>query len=81
LAVPDCIISSDDRNYATPGIEFLYDKGPAFIDFGLCQAVPTCDNRVLKLVDGYAESDEPFFLYYPSLSVHAPLLPSEEYQG
>lgn len=81
LAVPDCTIGSDDCDHATPGTEFLYDKGPAYSGFDLRQAVPICDQKVLDLVDAYAKEDEPFFLYYPSLAVHAPLLPAEEYQG
>ncbi|MCD7845577.1 MAG: arylsulfatase, partial [Oscillospiraceae bacterium] len=80
-AVPDCTIGSDDCDHASPGTEFLYDKGPAWSGFDLEQAVPTCDQKVLDLIDEYAGGEEPFFIYYPTLAVHGPLLPIDEYKG
>lgn len=81
LAEPDCIIGSDDCDHASPGTEFLYDKGPAYSGFDLRQAIPTCDEKVLELIDSYSASDEPFFIYYPTLAVHGPLLPTEQFAG
>ena len=80
-AVPDCIIGSDDCDHASPGTEFLYDKGPAWSGFDLEQAVPTCDQKVLDLIDQWAGQEEPFFIYYPTLAVHGPLLPTNEFKG
>ena len=45
------------------------------------QAVPTCDQKVLDLIDQWAGQEEPFFIYYPTLAVHGPLLPTNEFKG
>lgn len=37
--------------------------------------------KVLKLIDKYSESDEPFFIYYPTHLVHGPILPHKKDQG
>lgn len=80
-SIPTRTIGSDDCDHSTPSSKFLYDKGPAAEDFDLQQAVPTCDAKVLELVDEYADEDKPFFIYYPSLAVHGPLFPAEEFTG
>lgn len=81
LAKPTRTIGSDACDHASPGTELLYDKGPAAADFDVRAAVPICDAKVLELVDSYAESEQPFFLYYPTLAVHGPLVPTDEYLG
>jgi len=78
---PTRIIGSEDCDHSMPSSMFLCDKGPASEDFDVKQAVPACDEKVLELIDGFAKQDEPFFLYYPSLAVHGPLVPADEYVG
>ena len=43
--------------------------------------MPTCQKKALEQIDRFTQSDEPFFLYYPTPAVHVPLLPSEEFEG
>ena len=43
--------------------------------------MPTCDQKVLDLIDQWAGQEEPFFIYYPTLAVHGPLLPTDEFKG
>lgn len=81
LCSPKKTIGSDKCNHSFPDSMFLGDRGPAADDFEFQKAVPICDNRVLELVDEYAKDDQPFFLYYPTLAVHSPLAPSEEFVG
>jgi len=58
-----------------------FDQGPIADGFEFQQAVPTCDKKVLELIDEYAQGNEPFFLYYPTLAVHSPLVPADEFVG
>lgn len=39
------------------------------------------NDKVLSLIDDYAQEEEPFFIYYPTPAVHGPLLPSENFRG
>lgn len=55
--------------------------GPGEAGYDPVKIVPEMDAKVLSLVEQYAEDTAPFFLYYPTLAVHGPLSPSEEYRG
>ncbi|MCR5665629.1 MAG: arylsulfatase [Eubacterium sp.] len=56
------------------------EYGPAAPDFDPKKIVPEMDNKVLELVEQYAGQDEPFFIYYPTLAVHQPILPDDEFK-
>lgn len=43
--------------------------------------VPEMDEKVLSLVDEYADGEQPFFIYYPTLAVHGPLMPAPQFRG
>ena len=58
-----------------------YDYGPISPDFDFQKAVPMMHDKILDLVDDYAKEDDPFFIYAPSLAVHGPLVPAEEFVG
>ncbi|SEJ29120.1 Arylsulfatase A [Bhargavaea ginsengi] len=53
-------------------------KAPHFIH----EEVPAnMQNKVLELIEQFAEGDRPFFLYYPVHLVHGPILPLPEFEG
>lgn len=60
---------------------FDVEYGPAEAGYDPQTIVPEMDDKVLSLIDGYAENSEPFFIYYPNFAVHGPIVPSEEYRG
>lgn len=64
-----------------PSQQFDIEYGPAEKDFDPRKLVVEMDEKVLSLVNEYADDSRPFFLYYPTFAVHGPLVPSEEYAG
>ena len=64
-----------------PDQPFDVEYGPAEPGFDPAAMVPEMDAKVLSLVEQYAGGEEPFFLYYPTLAVHGPLVPAPEFQG
>jgi len=67
----------------TKGIPYMshWPLGPAAPCYDHQDVVPDSAERVLKLIDDYAESDDPFFLYYPLHAPHVPCLPTPEFEG
>ncbi len=78
---PTKVMGHTDCNHSFPDSMFKGDRGPAAADFEFETAVPRCDEKVLSLIDEYADGDQPFYIYYPSLAVHSPLAPAPEFQG
>ncbi len=81
LTPPTVMVGVRNLSRHDPTQQFDVEYGPAEDGFDPAKIVPEMDEKVLSLVSQYAEGDQPFFLYYPTLAVHAPLLPSPEYQG
>lgn len=95
LDQPPYVFIENDRARGTPtnwvgnkGFEPLYaggilemDYGPAVDDWDFQKAVSIVHDKVLEKVDEYAGGDQPFFIYAPSLAVHGPLLPDDEFIG
>lgn len=50
-------------------------------DFDPQEVLPTLTGKVENLIDSYAESDDPFFIYFPLPAPHTPILPTEAFQG
>jgi arylsulfatase A-like enzyme len=50
-------------------------------DFKPEQVLPTLTEKVESLIDAYAESKAPFFIYFPLPAPHTPILPAPEFQG
>ena len=78
---PDHEDGVDDCDTKTPNGMYQYERGPLAPGFDFKDAVPRCDAKVLELVEEYAKDDQPFFLYYPTLAVHSPLVPADEFRG
>lgn len=55
--------------------------GPTAPNFDHRTVVPESAEKVLGLIDAYAEKDNPFFIYYPMHAPHVPCLPTPEFEG
>lgn len=81
ITQPTVMMGVKNLHRHDPSQQFDIEYGPAEEGFDPSAIIPEMDEKVLSLVRGFAEGDEPFFLYYPTLAVHGPLLPSPEYKG
>lgn len=81
MTQPVEMIGKNQVNRSDASDQFAVEYGPAEAGFDPSKIVPEMDNKVLELVNQYADSSEPFFIYYPTLAVHGPLMPSDEYKG
>ena len=78
---PTCMMGVRNLARHNPSQQFDIEYGPAEEGFDPRAMVPEMDEKVLSLVREYADGDQPFFIYYPTLAVHGPLVPSAEYLG
>lgn len=81
ITKPTHMIGVKKLHRRDPSQQFDVEYGPAEDGFDPRKIVPEMDQKVLDLVGEYADSKEPFFIYYPTPAVHGPLVPSEEYIG
>lgn len=81
LTPPDHMTGVKGLARHDPSQPFDVEYGPAEPGFDPAAIVPEMDAKVLSLVDKYADGGQPFFLYYPTLAVHGPLVPAPEFQG
>ncbi|ETP72962.1 arylsulfatase A family protein [Lachnospiraceae bacterium JC7] len=79
--VPKVMMGVKNLHRHDPSQQFELEYGPAEEGFDPSKIVPEMDEKVLSLVKEYAEGEAPFFLYYATLAVHGPLMPSPEYKG
>ncbi|MCP5531753.1 MAG: arylsulfatase [Akkermansiaceae bacterium] len=55
--------------------------GPACADWDFYQNLPTLTTRAVEYVASRKGKPQPFFLYVPFPSPHAPIIPTEEFDG
>ncbi|WP_193215040.1 sulfatase family protein [Luteolibacter marinus] len=55
--------------------------GPACSDWDFYQNLPTLTRKAEEYVRGRKDAGKPFFLYVPFPSPHAPIIPTEEFDG
>lgn len=65
----------------TASMQQQWQLGPIAPSFDHRKVLPDMNDKVLELIDAYAQTDEPFFIYYPTPAVHGPLLPTKEFEG
>lgn len=68
-----------DRVHATD--QRASELGPAEPEVNVKLLPDTIQEKVLATLDGFIESDDPFFLYYPMHLVHGPLVPADRFKG
>ncbi|MBI1337929.1 MAG: sulfatase-like hydrolase/transferase [Phycisphaera sp.] len=65
---------------ARHGKQFMR-KGMIGDDFVPEEVLPTLTAKVEKLIDDYAGTNDPFFIYFPMPAPHTPIYPSDEFKG
>ncbi|MEM9080603.1 MAG: sulfatase-like hydrolase/transferase [Verrucomicrobiota bacterium] len=85
----------DDRVVTIPNSTFLPGQykattkegnwearpGPAMKDWNFYQVLPTLADRGVNYVKSRKNKKDPFFLYFPFPSPHAPIIPNDEFDG
>lgn len=59
----------------------MWREGPIAPDFAHADVLPTFAQKAIGFIDECAQSDAPFFLYFPLAAPHTPILPSPQFQG
>ncbi|MHC4476390.1 MAG: sulfatase family protein [Planctomycetota bacterium] len=61
----------------------FYRAGPIAPGFDHEQVLPILTEKAIGFIDRHqaADSDRPFFLYFPLTAPHTPILPTEQFQG
>lgn len=77
---PDTVI---DGNFKEPTKEGQWEArpGPALSDWDFYEVLPTLTQKSVEWVRGRKGTQEPFFLYVPFPSPHAPIIPNDEFDG
>ncbi|MFO7822052.1 MAG: arylsulfatase [Lentisphaeria bacterium] len=88
LDMPPYVYIENDRATTTRTRRMEATEGKAYMRGGLIgddfdpeAVLPTLTEKVEGLIDGYAESEDPFFIYFPLPAPHTPILPTEEFRG
>ena len=89
LDIPPYVYVENDRPTAVPDHvcedigpgKGLRRAGPTAPDFDHADCLPNFTRRARKYIAEQADSDKPFFLYFPLPAPHTPILPSPEFQG
>lgn len=77
----DHVTSIPRRRMESVGGKKYMRAGMIGDDFVAEEVLPTLTAKVETLIDEYARSDEPFFIYFPMPAPHTPILPTAEFRG
>ena len=79
LRAPDTIF----RNNPVPPKEGSWEcrPGPALSDWDFYEVLPTLTRKSVEYVRSRKDQKQPFFLYVPFPSPHAPIIPNDEFDG
>lgn len=81
LDMPPYVYIQDDHFVAKPTtMKAFHRKGPALADFEAIDVLGVIGTKSSEYI-AQQKADEPFFLYVPLTSPHAPILPTETWQG
>ena len=79
LAVPDITFRTTPQN--TKEGQWECREGPGRSDWDFYQVLPTLTKRGVEYIHSRKGKAEPFFLYFPLPSPHAPIVPNDEFDG
>ncbi len=79
LAVPDITFTKTPQN--TKEGHWECREGPGRSDWDFYQVLPTLTRRGVEYIRSRKGKSEPFFLYFPLPSPHAPIVPNDEFDG
>lgn len=79
VAAPDTMLAQGPAN----SLEGKWEcrPGPARSDWDFFKVLPTLTDRAVAFVQARRDDPQPFFLYFPLPSPHAPIIPNEEFRG
>lgn len=78
---PEFLTGEAHLDRGGPSDQQQWQNGVAAPNF-IHQEVPDMmQDKVLKLIDEYSATEDPFFIYYPNHLVHQPILPQPKFQG
>jgi arylsulfatase A len=83
---PYCFIEND-RTVGLPSLAAPLQKGainrpgPMLPGWNLTNILPEITRRAVRYVEKAAETNKPFFLYFPLTAPHYPVVPTEEFRG
>lgn len=81
LELPDHISGVVKLDRDTGSMMDKWQRGPIAPSYDHEQVLDDMNDKVIELIDTYAEKEEPFFIYYPTPAVHGPLLPNKKNKG
>jgi arylsulfatase A len=79
LAAPDITFKSTPQNTKEGNWECR--EGPGRSDWDFYQVLPTLTKKGVEYIHSRKGKEEPFFLYFPLPSPHAPIVPTDEFDG
>ncbi len=79
LAEPDITFQSTPQNTKEGNWECR--EGPGRSDWDFYQVLPTLTRKGVEYIRSRKGKNEPFFLYFPLPSPHAPIVPNEAFDG
>ena len=59
----------------------FHRKGPAGADFEAVDVLPKITAETVSIIKSQANSDKPFFIYFPLNAPHTPIVPDENWKG
>ena len=80
LEIPTAIVDPNDIRHETKEGNWEFRPGPKLEDWNPYEVLPTLTKRAVEWVHEQ-EADQPFFLYFPLPSPHAPIIPNDEFIG
>lgn len=79
MAAPDAMLADAPVNPQEGSWECR--PGPARSDWDFHRVLPTLTDRAVAFVRGRRDDPQPFCLYFPLPSPHAPIIPNADFQG
>ncbi|GHC58639.1 sulfatase family protein [Roseibacillus persicicus] len=81
VTVPDSTLLPKNIKQKTKEGNWEVRPGPAMADWDFYQVLPTLADEGEKYLRGRKGQDKPFFLFFPFPSPHAPIIPTDEFDG
>jgi arylsulfatase A len=79
LKVPDITFTKTPQNTKEGSWECR--EGPGRSDWDFYQVLPTLTKKGVEYIQSRKGNKQPFFLYFPLPSPHAPIVPTDEFDG
>ena len=81
LTVPTEIMDINDIGFETHEGAWEFRPGPKVAGWDPYQVLPTLTDKAIDWIHQQQENQNPFFLYFPLPSPHAPIIPNQEFLG